>query len=209
MAFYPTASFGPFYYPMPYPNQEFYPSPMYPPGSGGNSGTTHGGSPVMEMTPNGGGGGTVYYDGSSMPTTNGGKASFGGGNSAMMSQGGINMMNKPGFANRKDSADSGISDFSSNYSSRKSSWDHSRKSSSLSTASSVSRSELMSSFDGESSLLDDVKEEEPYEDPDDDLCEKIVAQVEFYFSDANITKDKFLLKVRFVYYQYIMLKLYY
>merc|ERR1711997_1187688 len=109
-------------------------------------------------------------------------------------QGGINMMSKPGFANRKDSADSGISDFSSNYSSRKSSWDHSRKSSSLSTASSVSRSEFMSSMEGESSLLDDVKEEEPYEDPEDDLCEKIVTQVEFYFSDANITKDKFLLK---------------
>merc|ERR1719192_2511493 len=109
-------------------------------------------------------------------------------------QGGINMMNKAGFANRKDSADSGISDFSSNYSSRKSSWDHSRKSSSLSTASSASRSEFMSSMEGESSILDDVKEEEPYEDPDDDLCEKIVTQVEFYFSDANITKDKFLLK---------------
>merc|ERR1711997_950760 len=109
-------------------------------------------------------------------------------------QGGINMMSKAGFANRKDSADSGISDFSSNYSSRKSSWDHSRKSSSLSTASSASRSEFMSSMEGESSILDDVKEEEPYEDPDDDLCEKIVTQVEFYFSDANITKDKFLLK---------------
>lgn len=52
----------------------------------------------------------------------------------------------------------------------------------------------MSSMEGESSILDDVKEEEPYEDPDDDLCEKIVTQVEFYFSDANITKDKFLLK---------------
>merc|ERR1711944_323317 len=47
---------------------------------------------------------------------------------------------------------------------------------------------------GESSILDDVKEEEPYEEPDDELCEKIVVQVEFYFSDANITKDKFLLK---------------
>ena len=32
------------------------------------------------------------------------------------------------------------------------------------------------------------------EDPSDDLCESIVQQVEFYFSDANITKDKFLLK---------------
>lgn len=162
---------------------------MYPPGSGGNSGTTHGGTPGMEMAPNGGGG-TVYYE----PTNNG--KTYGGGNSAMMSQtqGGITMMNKPGFGNRKDSADSGISEFSSNYSSRKSSWDHSRKSSSLSTTSSVSRSEFMNSMEGESSLLDDVKEEEPYEDPDDDLCEKIVTQVEFYFSDANITKDKFLLK---------------
>merc|ERR1719464_909671 len=34
----------------------------------------------------------------------------------------------------------------------------------------------------------------PFEEPDDDLCEQIVQQVEFYFSDANITKDKFLLK---------------
>ena len=32
------------------------------------------------------------------------------------------------------------------------------------------------------------------EEPNDDLCEQIVQQVEFYFSDANITKDKFLLK---------------
>lgn len=61
----------------------------------------------------------------------------------------------------------------------------------MSTASSGSREHFM---EGESSILDDVKEEEPYEDPDDDLCEKIVIQVEFYFSDANITKDKFLLK---------------
>merc|ERR1719266_6766 len=109
-------------------------------------------------------------------------------------QGGMAMMNKQGFANRKGSADSGISDFSSNFSSRKSSYDHSRKSSNLSTASSGSREHFISSMEGESSILDDVKEGEPYEDPDDDLCEKIVTQVEFYFSDANITKDKFLLK---------------
>merc|ERR1719187_1360557 len=30
--------------------------------------------------------------------------------------------------------------------------------------------------------------------PDEDLMAKIVAQVEFYFSDANVAKDKFLLK---------------
>merc|ERR1719384_1783600 len=174
---------------MPYPNQEFYPNPMYPPGSAGNSGSSS-----MEMSPNGGGGGTVFYE-----PTNNGKVPYGGGSHGMMGQshqqqGGMAMMNKQGFANRKDSADSGISDFSSNFSSRKSSYDHSRKSSNLSTASSGSREHFISSMEGESSILDDVKEEEPYEDPDDDLCEKIVIQVEFYFSDANITKDKFLLK---------------
>merc|ERR1719245_2529710 len=46
----------------------------------------------------------------------------------------------------------------------------------------------------ESSLENVEEEEEPFSEPDDDLCEKIVQQVEFYFSDANITKDKFLLK---------------
>merc|ERR1712168_1077682 len=30
--------------------------------------------------------------------------------------------------------------------------------------------------------------------PDEDLMAKIVAQVEFYFSNANVAKDKFLLK---------------
>lgn len=30
--------------------------------------------------------------------------------------------------------------------------------------------------------------------PDDELIEKIVTQVEFYFSDSNVSKDKFLLK---------------
>merc|ERR1719367_693390 len=89
---------------------------------------------------------------------------------------------KPGYNNRKISSDSGISDsIGSGFSSR--------KTSSMSTVSQATTSGL----DLESGL-DDVKEEEPYEEPDEDLCEKIVAQVEFYFSDANITKDKFLLK---------------
>merc|ERR1711981_317536 len=34
----------------------------------------------------------------------------------------------------------------------------------------------------------------PFSEPTDELCESITQQVEFYFSDANITKDKFLLK---------------
>lgn len=36
--------------------------------------------------------------------------------------------------------------------------------------------------------------EPPYSPPDEELSARIVAQVEFYFSDANITKDAFLLK---------------
>lgn len=37
-------------------------------------------------------------------------------------------------------------------------------------------------------------EEEEFLPPDDELIDKIVKQVEFYFSDANILKDAFLLK---------------
>ena len=88
--------------------------------------------------------------------------------------------NKPGYNNRKESTmsmDSGISDFS---------FASSRKTSAMSTASNLSAVE---------SDLEEVKEElPPMEEPSDDLCEQIVQQVEFYFSDANITKDKFLLK---------------
>merc|ERR1711981_85352 len=75
---------------------------------------------------------------------------------------------------RKDSADSGISGTSS------------RK---TSTTSSISAASIL-----EEPSEDTIKEETPFTEPDDDLCEKITQQVEFYFSDANITKDKFLLK---------------
>lgn len=37
-------------------------------------------------------------------------------------------------------------------------------------------------------------EEDAFEIPDDDMCEKIIEQVEFYFSNDNILKDAFLLK---------------
>lgn len=37
-------------------------------------------------------------------------------------------------------------------------------------------------------------EDEAFEVPDDDMCEKIIEQVEFYFSNENILKDAFLLK---------------
>lgn len=77
---------------------------------------------------------------------------------------------------RKDSADSGISGTSSS----------TRKSSSTST---ISNSSIL-----EEPTEETIKEELPFTEPDDELCEKIAQQVEFYFSDANITKDKFLLK---------------
>jgi len=76
--------------------------------------------------------------------------------------------------NRKDSADSGISGTMS------------RK---TSTNSNISISSIM-----EEPSEDTIKEEQVYVEPDEDLSEKITQQVEFYFSDANITKDKFLLK---------------
>lgn len=78
--------------------------------------------------------------------------------------------------NRKDSADSGISGTGS----------MSRK---TSTNSQISISSIMEEPGEET-----IKEEVAYVEPDDDLSEKITQQVEFYFSDANITKDKFLLK---------------
>jgi len=89
---------------------------------------------------------------------------------------------KPGYNNRKESVqstDSGISDFSSG----------------SSIASRKTSAHSNHSLSEELSTLEEVKEElPPMEQPDDDLCEQVVQQVEFYFSDANITKDKFLLK---------------
>merc|ERR1719338_81966 len=89
---------------------------------------------------------------------------------------------KLGYNNRKESVqstDSGISDFSSGSSQT------SRKTSAVSN----------SSITEELSTVEEVKEElPPMEEPNDELCEQIVQQFEFYFSDANITKDKFLLK---------------
>ena len=154
MAFYPQ--FPAIYaYPMPFPNQEFY--AMYPPGPDGQA---HPGAPM-------------YYD--HPPHHQGGKGPQHGGPQQQGPAG------KQGFGNRKDSADSGISDFS-NFSSRK-----------VSSTSTISNASIMEETSSPTAL-EEVKEETPFEEPDDDLCEKIAQQVEFYFSDANITKDKFLLK---------------
>lgn len=42
--------------------------------------------------------------------------------------------------------------------------------------------------------VDKPEDEPPFVPPDEELANRIVAQVEFYFSDVNITKDAFLLK---------------
>lgn len=91
---------------------------------------------------------------------------------------------KYGYNNRKDSVDSGISDFSSGSAG-------SRK---ISSVSAISATSITEEEQQQQAVLDEVKEEAPFEEPSDELCEQIVEQVEFYFSDANITKDKFLLK---------------
>jgi len=178
MAFYPHPHQFPIYmnaYPMPFPNQEFY--PMYPPHPQPHPGSGHGGHHGHGHGHGHGAGhagldGVVYFE--SVPPQSGAPNS----GSKHMSGG------KYGYNNRKDSSDSGISDYSMNSSS-------SRKTSMASTVSGASAATEEST----SSSLEDVKEEmPPYEEPDDDTCEKIVQQVEFYFSDANITKDKFLLK---------------
>jgi len=75
----------------------------------------------------------------------------------------------------------------------------SRKESTDSGISGVSRKTSTNSNISISSIIEEpseetIKEEPAYVEPDEDLCEKITQQVEFYFSDANITKDKFLLK---------------
>ncbi|CAG0916846.1 unnamed protein product [Notodromas monacha] len=44
------------------------------------------------------------------------------------------------------------------------------------------------------SVMTEEEEDDEFVVPDKELVEKIVAQVEFYFSDASITKDAFLLK---------------
>ena len=132
MAFYPQYPPIYAYHPVPYANQDFY--GMYPPGSEG----------------------PVYFEGGSPPSGPHHHHHHGRHPPAAGSSG-----YKHGFANRKDSADSGISDFSAV---------SGRKTSSTST---ISTSSLML----EESQLEDVKEEPPFEEPDDDLCEKIVQQV--------------------------------
>lgn len=91
-----------------------------------------------------------------------------------------NKFHKPGFNNRKISQDSGISDFSVSMASR--------KTSSTSTHSNISILEEENKSESKEVA------EAPVEIPSDEMCEEIVQQVEFYFSNANITKDKFLLK---------------
>ena len=130
MAFYPHQYPAFYAYPMPFPNQEYF--AMYPP------------NPVDPT-------GHVYYQDSNnnTPTPN------------MSAYSQLKLHNdKIGYNNRKDSQDSGISDFSSM---------SSRKTSNTSTISN-------------SSIMEDVKEEDaPFETPDDELCIQIVQQVYFFY----------------------------
>ncbi len=163
MAFY--SQYPPMYaspYPMPFPNQEFYPHPhphhpMY------HHHHQHGGPPhhphhhPMQYPMDG----PVYYSPSAQ-MANG-------------SEGGVKLPGKHGYNNRKDSSDSGISDYSVLSSGG-------RKVSSTSTVSSASVAETVdTNATVSTATLEDVKEENmpPYEEPDDDLCEKIVQQVTY------------------------------
>jgi len=75
--------------------------------------------------------------------------------------------------NRKDSADSGISNMS-------------RK---TSTTSNTSCSSIL-----EEPVEETIKEEVEFVEPDLELCKQITEKVEFIFSDVKIVTDKFLLK---------------
>ena len=161
MAYYPQ--YPAFYaYPVPFPNQEFY--AMYPP------------NPVNHS-------GHVYYQDTvcpppapaANPTTT--STTTNNNNMNVSGNGGLPYSNiraaaeKPGYNSRKDSQDSGISDFSGGSNSRKSS----------------NSSTISSSSIAEEPGLDDVKEEDaPMEVPDDDLCVQIVQQVSLVSMSCNV-----------------------
>lgn len=149
MSFYPHFS-GFYAYPVPYPNQEFY--PMYIEGNMDNNQSMYAGHPNKFNKP--------------------------GFNNRKISQVRINLelLKKPStFSTFNCRQDSGISDFSAK----------SRKTSTVSTVSNIS---VIAEDSKSDSFVGDV------ETPSDSACEEIVEQVEFYFSNVNITKDKFLLK---------------
>jgi len=151
MAYYPQ--YPAFYaYPVPFPNQEFY--AMYPPNPVNHSGHVYYQDTVCAPPP------------PPTPATNPTTANPNTMNVA--NNGGLPYSNirasseKLGYNSRKDSQDSGISDFSGGSNSRK-----------VSNSSTISNSSI-----AEEPGLDDVKEEDaPMEIPDDDLCVQIVQQV--------------------------------
>lgn len=61
-------------------------------------------------------------------------------------------------------------------------------------SSSASEDNKDSGCDAKINKVSSSDDEIPIEIPDDDFCEKIVEQVEFYFSDESLLKDAFLLK---------------
>lgn len=100
--------------------------------------------------------------------------------------------------NTKDSFSSTDSDVSYSYESKKITNDMNMKRDIVADDEHLDRNSMSDDNNKDSGC--DVKnkhssdEDQPIEIPDDDFCEKIVEQVEFYFSNDSLLKDAFLLK---------------
>jgi la-related protein 6 len=102
-------------------------------------------------------------------------------------------------SNTNDSLSSTDSDISHSYDSKKSESDSNSEQKSHQIDQYDYRSLSLSDDNNKDSGCDVVNksgsdDDQPIEIPDDDFCEKIVEQVEFYFSDDSLLKDAFLLK---------------
>lgn len=92
----------------------------------------------------------------------------------------------------KDSYSSTDSDISYSYESKKSANDNLHEQNHQLDPNSMSDDNKDSGCDVKNKNSSD--DDQPIEIPDDDFCEKIVEQVEFYFSDDSLLRDAFLLK---------------
>ncbi|CAG9801010.1 unnamed protein product [Chironomus riparius] len=92
----------------------------------------------------------------------------------------------------KDSYSSTDSDISYSYESKKSVNDNLHEQNHQHDPNSMSDDNKDSGCDLKNKNSSD--DDQPIEIPDDDFCEKIVEQVEFYFSDDSLLRDAFLLK---------------
>lgn len=97
-------------------------------------------------------------------------------------------MSSSSYDHRRDSNESANNDYSSDAVSS----DENAKDSGCDMHSPAVLKHSVDNKDQQNTTEDD--DEEPIEIPDDEMAEKIVQQVEFYFSNDNILKDAFLLK---------------